>query len=267
MISPNIQYPSPNPSSPSRQDTAQFPPVADLKNWAALEAVNQELEKRTQSFGWASSALLSSVALANLIGICLSLGYAYTAIRRIEKLSQIKDALLSLLNAFETDGIDIFPLIDVPGYEPVDLFIRFPDKQFLLVALRSFGDRSLVYNEKRQVICSKLKKGKRALKPWKPDPLLDLSEQEFFLRKTRKDLFGGSARASRRPMAKVLAVCGKTRIEEHNEALYTPIGHQKTLWIFRKGTGGVYVIEQSNLSEFVRSYLDHRNIQDKVQKA
>ena len=68
-------------------------------------------------------------------------------------------------------------------------------------------------------------------------------------------------------MAKVLTVCGKTRIEEHNPELYASVGQQKALWIFRQGTGGIYVVQRSNLSDFVKSYLEIRNTQTNVQKA
>lgn len=179
---------------------------------------------------------------------------------RLEKVTRVIALITTILGEFEKTGVETLPLLKVPGYQPIDLFVRFPGKEFLMFAIRSFGDSKIVYNEKKQALY--YKRVKNGLQKWGPDPLTELSEQAYWLRKNKRELFG-SSKGVRKPMAKVLVVWGKTEIEEHRDHLYAPLGDQKFLFISREG-GACYVIHQRQICDFVRAWLVHRQSQDKV---
>ncbi|NES98116.1 MAG: hypothetical protein F6K32_23580 [Desertifilum sp. SIO1I2] len=172
-----------------------------------------------------------------------------------------------ILEHFEEMGVEMLPLQKIPKAEPIDLFVRFPGKEFILFAIRSHGDSTVVYNESRDAFFMKRRSatsGRKGINRWKPDPLTDLGEQYFWFRKDRsfRNFFGGTARATRRPMAKVLIVWNPTQLGEHQEHLYQTIGEQKFLFIPRKQGGAFYVITKNQVTDFIRAYLAHRQSQE-----
>ncbi|MBE7383809.1 MAG: hypothetical protein F6J95_020635 [Leptolyngbya sp. SIO1E4] len=216
----------------------------------------QELEHERTSWEVAASvfgtAFIGSMALS-IVGL-LGLALAWKPLTRIQKLSRLIKLIETLLEAFEDLGVEALPLIRVPDLQPIDLFVRFPGKEFLLFAVRSFGESTIVYNESKQALY--YKRGRKGSKRWEPDPMQELSDQAYWLRKNRRELFG-SSKGVRKPMAKVVVIWGKTQLDQHRDHLYAKVGDQKFLFIPRE-RGACYVIHQSQVVEFTRAYLVER---------
>jgi len=207
-----------------------------------------------------------SGAMASGVGFILpwltlgSLPALHVLLNRLKKLGQLIRVVTAIVNAFETEGVEIFPRLEAPGYQPIDLFIRFPDKEFLLISIRSFSSSTIVYNEKLEALQIR-RRGRKGLYIWRPDPLTELSEQEQVLRKTRRDLFGGSSRDSRRPLGKVLVMSEGTNVDEHSAHLYRSVETQKWLTVKKRGT--TTVVKEDQITAFIRTYL----IEQKANKA
>ncbi|NEQ28381.1 MAG: hypothetical protein F6K28_57270, partial [Microcoleus sp. SIO2G3] len=216
------------------------------------ETLQQLEDEKDQLSAWAATIFSGSI-LAGLttfsIGM-LGILLAWKPMTRLEKVARLIKLIQAILDEFEQWGVEVLPLIRVPRYQPIDLFVRFPGKEFLLFAIRSHGESVIVYNEAKQ--CLYQKRSPRGMSRWKPDPLVDLSEQAYWLRKNRRELFG-SSKGVRKPMAKVLVLWGQTQLDQHREHLYATLGGKKFLFIPREG-GACYVIHQSQVIHFVRAW-------------
>ncbi|MCD8488279.1 MAG: hypothetical protein LRZ84_16475 [Desertifilum sp.] len=248
----------------SAQEVAEY--TAPLDNREALQKL--ELEKDELSALIASIGFSSLVAgLATFSIAWLGLLLAWKPMVRLEKVARLIELMKLILENFEEMGVEMLPLQKIPKAEPVDLFIRFPGKEFILFAIRSHANDTVIYNESRDAFRIKRQRsegiGRRpGLSRWKPDPLTDLGEQEFWFRKNCRNFFGGNARATRRPIAKVLIVWNPTQLGEHQEHLYQTMGEQKFLFIPRKQGGAFYVITKNQVTDFIRAYLAHRQSQE-----
>ena len=170
---------------------------------------------------------------------------------RLPKVHRIVELIEAIDEAFAQERVETFPLLKAPTLQPIDLFIRFPDKEFLIFAIRSFGEATIVYNERKQTLY--YKRGPKGTNKWKPDPLMELSEQAYWLKKYRRDLFG-SSRGVRKPMPKVLIIWGETQLQQHHEHLYKQVGEQAFLFLPRD-SGACYVIHQEPVIDFIRAHL------------
>jgi hypothetical protein len=160
-----------------------------------------------------------------------------------------------LLENFKDEGIQIEVGLQIASdVRPIDLFLRFPDKEFILVQNRSLGNSKVFFNEKIEALQFIRKGG--GLKKWEPDPLAELAVQEKTLRKTRRDLFGGSSKDQRRPLAKLLVLWNETRLGEHDEQTYDTIKENRFLTIRKIGTAAI--VEKEQAVEFIRAYIAHR---------
>lgn len=241
----------------SNEEASEY--VASLDSRDKLQQLEVEKSELT--------ALITSIASGSLIAglttfsiACLGLLLAWKPATRLEKVARAIRIITSILEEFEAMEVEVLPFIKVPGYQPIDLFIRFPGKEFLLFAVRSFGESKIVYNEQKQALY--YKRSKKGIKKWEPDPLMELSEQAYWLRKNRRELFG-SSKGVRKPMAKVLVCWSQTQLDEHNEHLYATIGGKKFLFIPREG-GACYVIHSTQVIDFVRAWLAHRQSQEQA---
>ncbi|NJR64043.1 MAG: hypothetical protein HC769_38015 [Cyanobacteria bacterium CRU_2_1] len=230
-------------------------PIDSRVSLQQLEVERDTLATLITSVGSASIIVGLTTFSVALLGLLL----AWKSTTRLEKVARITILITAILEEFESLGVETLPFLKVPGYQPIDLFVRFPGKEFLLFAVRSFGESKIVYNESKQALY--YKRVKNGLKKWQPDPLTELSEQAYWLRKNKRELFGNS-KGVRKPMAKVLVIWGKTQLDEHQEHLYAPLGDQKFLFISREG-GACYVIHQNQICDFVRAWLVHRQSQEK----
>jgi hypothetical protein len=223
-----------------------------------LEVEKDELATLITSI--ASGAIIAGLTTFSVAWLGLLLAWKPTT--RLEKVARTIKLITSILKDFEMAGVEILPFIKVPGYQPIDLFVRFPGKEFLLFAVRSFGESKIVYNEHEGKQALYYKRSKKGLKRWEPDPLMELSEQAYWLRKNRRDLFGNS-KGVRKPMAKVLIVWNQTQLDDHEEHLYARIGGKKFLFIPREG-GACYVIHSTQVIDFIGAWLIHRQSQEQA---
>jgi len=235
--------------SDSEKASEYIAPVETRSKLQELEHQRTTLEVVTSVFGTAFIGS-TAVSIVGLIGLAL----AWKPLTRIQKLARLIKLIETLLEAFEDLGVEALPLIRVPDLQPIDLFVRFPGKEFLLFAVRSFGESTIVYNEKKQALY--YKRGRKGSKRWEPDPMQELSDQAYWLRKNQRELFG-SSKGVRKPMAKVVVIWGKTQLDQHREHLYAEVGGQKFLFLPREG-GACYVIHESQVVEFTRAYLVER---------
>lgn len=79
------------------------------------------------------------------------------------------------------------------------------------------SNAEIVFKEANETLYVK-RKGKK-MKKWLPDPLLELSEYQTWLKNNRQQ-FEMSSKEVRKPLAKVLVLSGGTKIHEHREQLY-----------------------------------------------
>lgn len=238
-------------------------PLDCLSNWDAYAEYEAHSEVLATTYGGLGAAfvtlfsvslpVLGSLAAAPLV---IPMGFV---LRRVQKLHQLMRVLKPLLEAFEEDGMEALTELQVPGfqYTALDLFVRFPSKNFFAIALRSQGKTKITYNEEKQAfVVRKLDNGK-GLRPWKPDHLEQLRQQEYWLRKNHAEtLFGKGAKDRRKPLVKLLVITGETLINQHPEHLYATIGNQKVLLIRRQGSGSIYVMRQEQLVDFIKGWLN-----------
>ncbi len=187
---------------------------------------------------------LSAIALPS---IELLMGKLQGTSQRFNLMSQIVEAL-------EDEDIQITVGLQPEGLRDIDFFLRSPDKEFILIQIRSLGNSKVFFNEKKEVLQFRRKGG--GLKTWKPDPLSELIEQERWLRKYRPDLLGGSSRDKRRPISKLLVLANVTVLDDHSEHLYDTINSRKYLTIRKTGTATIVTKDQ--VADFIRDYLKSR---------
>jgi hypothetical protein len=228
---------------------------ATQNNREILTRLEQE-RSLTEKFCYGSGVvMLTGMAIANPLVTVGSLTTFGISLRKLQKLSQLLMAGTAIVDAFEHEGVEIFPQIEVPNCQPVDLFIRFfPSKEFLLISIRSLSGATVVYNEAIETL--QVRRKNKGLKKWEADPLSELSDQELWLRKNRRDLFGGSSNDARRPLAKLLILTGETKFRDHSDSLYREINDEKFFTVKKKGT--ISIIADDQIVPFIRAYLAQR---------
>jgi len=251
MISPTVSEPT--------QPTESNPITLPLHNWEALHQLEKEQDSLVLQ-GTVSTAVAAGAGVfGNPVGFFI-FALAYRPLIRLGKLARILKVMRVLLEEFQDDGILVFPCLQVPEHEPLDLFVIFPKKVHLLISLRSKGDCKIVFNEENETLYTKYK-GKR-IKKWLPCPLVELSDYQFWLGKNRRT-FGITADGIRKyPVIKLMVLWKPTRLEHHREHLYNQMADMSVLALSRKGTA--LVIDEEDVLSFVRATLAHN--QAKVAK-
>jgi hypothetical protein len=235
------------------------PATTDFKlpihNWEALAQLRKEKDFFSNQALAAGSAAIADGAIFSP-GLLL-FALAYPPLVRVEKIVRLEKVVSLLLETFEDQGIQVFPvqgLAEAQGVElknPIDLFIRFPRKTHIFLSIRSKGDSEIVYNESKEVLQVKKKRG--GLSIWNPCPLVELGDYKVWLDKNRA-LFGLNSReAQKTPTARVLVLWHPTRPKDHNPHLYSELGDIKILALRRKGTA--FVIQEEEILNFVRAWL------------
>jgi hypothetical protein len=227
-------------------------PVDNRKILANLE---QEISLLKAAYGVSTGAMIGGTVSSNPLVAGIGAAGDYFILERLEKISRIQRVATMLVDAFESTGVTIFPRVQVPGRNPLDLFVRF-NKTNLIISIRSMGKSSIVFNEKQNSLYVR-KPNNKGLKIWRrPDPLEELSEYIIWVNKNRA-LFGFTARQVRQPRAKVLLISGETKIHKHNEHLYTTLGDKTFLAIPKFGT--IFVIREEKLIDFAEAFLASQN--------
>lgn len=224
-------------------------------NREILEQLEQERSLVEATFYGIGVVMLTGMALGNPLIAISTVSTLGISLRKSQKLGQLLQLGTAILDAFEGQGVEIVPRIEVLNCQPVDLFVRFlPTKEFLLISIRSLSGATVVYNEEIETL--QVRRKNKGLKKWEADPLSELSEQELWLRKNRRDLFGGSSNDARRPLAKLLVLAGETKFDEHSDSLYREIDNEKFFTIKKKGT--VSIISDHQVVKFIQAYLAQR---------
>jgi hypothetical protein len=78
------------------------------------------------------------------------------------------------------------------------------------------GDAEITFKEANETLYVRRKD--KGAKKWQPDPLLELSDYQTWLRNNRQQ-FGISSKEVRKPLVKVLVLSGGTKIKQHQEHL------------------------------------------------
>ena len=234
-------------------------PTTDFKlpihNWEALAQLRKEKEffaTQTLAVGGAACAAGTLFAPSFLL-----FAFAYPALARVDKIARLERVTSLLLENFEDQGVQIFPvqgLEEAKGvkiHNPIDLFIRFPRKTHIFLSIRSKGDTEIVYNESKEVLQVKKKRG--GLSMWEPCPLVELADYKVWLDKSRAVFGLNSREAQKTPTARVLVLWSPTKAEDHKPHLYSEVGDTKILALRRKGTA--FVIQEEEILNFIRAWL------------
>lgn len=227
-------------------------------NREILERLEQERSLVEVTCYGVGSALLSRVGFVLpwlTLGSLPALGIL---LNRLKKLDQLIRVITAIVEAFETEGVEIFPRLEAPDCQSIDLFIRFPSKEFILLSIRSLGDCTVSFNEAVQALRFRWNSKNGGVRTWKPDPMDELANQELWLRRNQRDLFGGSSKDTRRPLAKVLVLSGVTKLGGMPEPMHITLGSSRFAWIRREQKGACYVISDEQIVNFITSYLAFR---------
>jgi hypothetical protein len=245
--------------SEQTQPTSPEPITLPLHNWEALHQLEKEQEILVVEGTVTSAVAAGAGVFGNPIGF-LIFALAYKPLIRLGKLARIIKVMRVLLEEFQDMGILVFPCLQVPEHEPLDLFVIFPEQIYLLISIRSKGECKIVFNEGREMLYTKHER--KGLRRWLPCPLVELSDYHSWLGKNRRT-FGISANAIRKySVIKLMVVWKPTQLERHREHLYHNQASMPVLSLSRKGTA--LVIEEEEVLSFVRATLAHN--QAKVSK-
>lgn len=227
-------------------------PVDNRKILASLE---QEISLLKAAYAVSSSAMIGGTVSCNPLVAGMGAAGDYLILERMEKICRLQRVATLLVDTFESTGIKLFPRVQVPGRNPLDLFVRF-NKANLIISIRSMGKSSIVFNEKQENLYVK-KPNNKGLKIWRhPDPLEELSDYVIWVNKNRA-LFGFTARQVRQTKAKILLISGETKIHKHNEHLYTTLADKTFLAIPKFGT--IFMIREEMLIDFAEAFLASQN--------
>ncbi|EAW35981.1 hypothetical protein [Lyngbya sp. PCC 8106] len=173
--------------------------------------------------------------------------------KRVRKLAQVINVMEAIVDAFEYQGVEVFPFVEIENSEPIDLFVRFPQKVFLLISIETRNNVAVKLNEMRNALSVRRKKGK-GLKIWEPDPIDRLCQSHIWLKKNRRDLFGGSSKDARKPLIRVLLLSGETHIAPHEKHLFW---RESEKFIQVRTTGNAVLSLQNDIVELIDLFLSH----------
>lgn len=179
-----------------------------------LGQISLERDLLQNGYGIAGTVMTGGEIFTNPLVAVGGITASGIILKRVEKVSRILRVGTAILDAFEFQGVELYPRLEVPGHNPLDLFVRFPLLALLLISLRSMRGAEIVFKEENETLYAK-RKGKGS-KKWLPDPLLELSDYQSWLKANRQQ-FGISSKEVRKPLAKVLVLCGETKLDEHKE--------------------------------------------------
>lgn len=225
----------------------------DSDRRAALREIQQKIDLASVDYGVAGAAAIGGLAISNPLLAMAGLAGAAVALDNIQKLNQLVRTLTVILDAFEKRiEIEYLTQLEVPDNGVLDLLVKFLTARVnFAIALRSQGQATITYKEEKEALYRRNKSG--GLKPWTPDHIHRLNEQEFFLRKYQNHLLGSSSRQRCRPIVKLLVLTGETRLGQHPEHLYVTIGQEKVLLLKKRIS--VYVMEEKQLVPFIEGFL------------
>ena len=176
---------------------------------------------------------------------------------RYEKVRRLVELMKELDEAFKGQGLEMTALVEHPTNEPVDLLLRFPGKHFFLLCIRSYGDAEVVFNEKRQRFFQK-KPDDKGLRSILLDPVDTLMQHVVWLQKHYRPFFGGTSRAAKRPLPRILVIWKPSRLAQHREELYETFGSVRVLSARYEKGGSLFAVNREDVIMFVKEYLAFR---------
>ncbi|MGY2837734.1 hypothetical protein ACVWXE_001805 [Thermostichus sp. MS-CIW-41] len=176
---------------------------------------------------------------------------------RYEKVRRLVELMKELDEAFKGQGLEMTALVEHPTNEPVDLLLRFPGKHFFLLGIRSYGDAEVVFNEKRQRFFQK-KPDDKGLRSILLDPVDTLMQHVVWLQKHYRPFFGGTSRAAKRPLPRILVIWKPSRLAQHREELYETFGSVRVLSARYEKGGSLFAVNREDVIMFVKEYLAFR---------
>ena len=191
---------------------------------------------------------MSGLWLVGLVPMALILEKigSITDQRKLEAIARLTDQIKARFpDAKITPEVSIG---DAP--RPLEMFVELPEKRFFLISVRVPGKGKVFYNEQSELICFQ-REGKSGVTRYKkPDLIEQAKENEYWIRKNRRDLFGGSSRDSRRTAVRVLVFAHPTQMRSVSEQLYDNVGSLKIPYI-RNSKGTIYLLLEEQVCDFL----------------
>lgn len=181
---------------------------------------------------------------------------------RTDKLRELIRLMKELDEAFRGQGMEMQALIENKQEIPADLLMRFPGKHFFMLSLRSCGKAEIIFNEKRERFFRKKENG--GLRIILPDPVAVAMLQATSLQKHYRPFFGGTSRAARRPLCRLMVVCEPSRLGKHRDELYQTFGEVKALSVHYEKGGSIFAVNREDVLNFVKEYLQFRINKEKT---
>lgn len=239
----------------------KVPEFGKYNNRKVLDELEQErdlISLGLTSFGlgnlFACAILLSTTLGVIIMGCSTLISVASPlSLKRIQKLTQVINVMKAIVGSFEEQGVEVFPFIQIEDHKPIDLFVRFPQKVFLLISIETRNNVSVKFNETRNALFVRRKKGK-GIKIWKPDPIDHLCQSHLWLKKNRRDLFGGSSKDVRKPLTRVLLLSGDTHLASHEKHLFWK---EDERFIQVRTTGNAVLSIEKDIVELIHLFLSH----------
>ena len=230
--------------------------VPNRRNWNAIADLEQERDELMipmLGYGVATGVIVAALAGTGFSGLGLPfIAPAYNLFMQILEILQIRDITKALVEKFEDRGIEVFPRTSLEDAGTIDLYLRFPTRKYLMVALQGIGNNNVHYSPIKNILYLKNKNGKtRDLKRDKLDVLI---HQQITLRKKHRDLMGGNSRDTKHPIARVICLCGKGQIQpDFPKFLKRKIGDMTVSTIDIPGV--LYIVMDKNIVEFVEAWI------------
>lgn len=229
--------------------------IKPLQNDASEEARERELTFWCRAYFFAGSVtLISGIYLSGLwliglvpLALILEKVGAINVTRKSEAEQRIANAITDRF-----PGAKITPQVPVEGTSRyLDLFVELPEKRFFMISIRAPGKGTIFYNEERELIC--LRRGRKSGNTYydRPDLISEAKEHEQWIRKNRRDLFGGSSRDSKRPALRLLVIAEPTQIRPMPEHLYDVMSNNLKIPHIRNSKGSIYILLEEQLCDFL----------------
>jgi hypothetical protein len=241
--------------------THLFKCVENQEQLSNIETKEKEAAKLAFRLGTVGT-LISLVLSTGFAAIGIPIGYAaYILLEEAQRLQQIKDLMTALIATFQDDGIEIFPCLEIYATDSeessfIDIFIRFPNKKFFMISLQAIGRSTLLHSNKQDLeqrhygLYLKTFKGKR--KDFRPQKLAMMPEQEKYLRKQHKEIFGGSTKDARSGVIKILGICGKeAKISHTFPKEFTEKINGERFYLAQKNPS-IFVMRDQDIIEFIK---------------
>lgn len=196
----------------------------------------------------------SPAAIVGLVPFRMALKRVEKAARRLRREEDEERIGTTLLKCFKKQGIEVFWQVPVSEEQVLDLFVRFPDKQFFAISVLSLGPGKIFFNEREEILQFR-RKNSTLVKYREPDLIAGLKDFERWVRKNRRDLFGGSSRDARRPLVRILLFAQPTQIGQHGEQMYGTLDNHRFLWVRTENRGTCYILSEDQLIDFIKAHL------------